>query len=118
MKTIRMTAIRTEKARSRTQESAFQMPERTALADAAASSDGGVGLKSSCIPGRYFIIDGPAATAVPPCAYDRTNPRPTLLVRLNNRFPLSLTRRDRQGADGRDTGTTACLPPPFTHLLQ
>src|ERR1035441_3202047 len=53
MKTIRMTAISTEKARSRTQESALQMPVRT-VGDGAASAGLGVGFSGILC---YVIID-------------------------------------------------------------
>src|ERR1019366_278116 len=53
MKTIRMTAISTEKARSRTQESALQMPVRT---DDAGAASAGLGVGFSDIL-CYVIID-------------------------------------------------------------
>src|ERR1035437_7337492 len=55
MKTIRMTAISTEKARSRTQESALQMLVRTDET-ARASAGPGVGVRFSGII-CYVIID-------------------------------------------------------------
>src|SRR5437870_926459 len=56
MNTIRTTAIKTEKARSRTQESAFQKPPRAELACSGSTATGvRFGLSLSCI--RYVIID-------------------------------------------------------------
>src|SRR5882672_8178427 len=67
MKTIRMTAISTEKARSRTQESALQILVRTDEAGVA-SSGTGLGVRFSCIL-CYVIIDAFFPRSVAPTCY-------------------------------------------------
>src|SRR5882672_4790737 len=59
MNTIRMTAINTENARSRTHERAPHKPEWESLAGSSrGAGTAGFGLSFSCIPNIYGSLDG------------------------------------------------------------